>query len=86
MSNNLDHVAVILDGNKRWAKKNNFTNIYGYTKGFENINKLVHYSSEIKLSNLTIFALSSENFNRSTLNIIYKIIYENFSKIFEKFS
>ena len=35
--NNLEHIAFILDGNKRWAKKNNQTNLQGYTKGFENI-------------------------------------------------
>ncbi len=74
---------MILDGNKRWAKKNNFTNIYGYTKGFENINNIVKHSLSIGLPNLTIFTLSSENFNRSSVNIIYNIIYENFSKFFE---
>ena len=83
MNNNLDHIALILDGNKRWAKKNNFTNFYGYSKGFENIENIVNYSLSIKLNNLTIFALSSENYNRSSINIIYKIIYENFTNVFE---
>ena len=82
--NNLDHIALILDGNKRWAKKNKFTDIYGYNKGFENIKKLVQYSLSINLPNLTIFALSSENFRRSSIDIIYKIIFENFSKIFDE--
>jgi len=82
--NNLDHIALILDGNKRWAKKNNFSSSYGYSKGFENIKKLVNYSLSINLSNLTIFALSSENFNRSSVNIIYDIIYDNFSKTFDE--
>ena len=71
MQNSLNHIALILDGNKRWAKKNNCTNLYGYTKGFENIKKIVTYSLSKKLSNLTIFALSSENFNRTSINIIY---------------
>ena len=83
MYNNLDHIALILDGNKRWAKKNNFSNLYGYSQGFENIKKIVNYSLSINLSNLTIFALSSENFNRSSVNIIYDIIYDNFSKTFD---
>ena len=73
---------MILDGNKRWAKKNNFPNSYGYNKGFENIKKIVSYSLTNKISNLTIFALSSENFNRSSINIIYDIIYKNFSITF----
>ncbi len=82
MLNNLNHIALILDGNKRWAKKNNFTNLYGYTKGFENIKNLVTYTLSKKIPHLTIFALSSENFNRSSINIIYDIIYENFSNTF----
>ena len=67
MLNKLNHIALILDGNKRWAKKNNFSNLNGYTKGFENIKNLVNYSLSKKLKNLTIFALSSENFNRSSI-------------------
>ena len=82
MLNKLNHIALILDGNKRWAKKNNQSNIYGYTKGFENIRNLVKFSLSKKLSNLTIFALSSENFNRNYINIIYDIIYEKFSITF----
>ncbi len=83
MYNNLNHIALILDGNKRWAKKNDFSSLYGYSHGFENIKKLVNYSLSINLPNLTIFALSSENFNRSSVNIIYDIIYDNFSKTFD---
>tara|TARA_B100000989_G_scaffold289913_1_gene262412 strand:+ start:443 stop:1126 length:684 start_codon:yes stop_codon:yes gene_type:complete len=84
LNNKLNHVALILDGNKRWAKKNNHTNVYGYTKGFENISNLVKFSLSINIKNLTIFALSSENYNRSSINIIYKIIYDNFSKLFNE--
>ena len=80
--NNLEHIAFILDGNKRWAKKNNFSNYIGYSKGFENIKNLVNFSLNIKLKNLTLYALSSENFHRSSLDLIYDIIYKNFSKNF----
>ena len=80
--NKLNHIALILDGNKRWAKKNNKSNLIGYTRGFENIKNLVTYSLSKKISNLTIFALSSENFNRSSINLIYDIIYDSFSKTF----
>ena len=84
MYNNLNHVALILDGNKRWAKKNKFSNIYGYSKGFENIKNIVKYSLSIKLPILTIFALSSENFYRSSISTIYNIIYDNFSNVFDE--
>ena len=82
MLNKLNHIALILDGNKRWAKKNKLSNINGYTKGFENIKNLVTYSLSKKIPYLTIFTLSSENFNRSSINVIYEIIYDNFSKTF----
>ena len=81
--NKLEHIAFILDGNKRWAKKNNFSSLVGYSKGFENIKNLVNFSLNIKLKNLTLYALSSENFHRSSLDLIYDIIYKNFSKYFE---
>ena len=58
--------------------------MYGYKKGFENIKNLVEYSLNLNVSNLTIFALSSENFNRSSVNVIYEIIYQNFSKTLEQ--
>ena len=80
--NKLNHIALILDGNKRWAKKNNQSSLNGYTKGFENITKLVKFILTKNISNLTIFALSSENFNRASVKVIYEIIYNNFSKTF----
>ena len=82
MFNKLNHIALILDGNKRWAKKNNLSNLNGYTKGFENIKNLVTFTLSKRIPNLTIFTLSSENFNRSSINVIYEIIYDNFSKTF----
>ena len=84
MYNNLEHIALILDGNKRWAKKNNLQNIDGYTNGFKNIKNLARYSLSLKIPNLTIYTLSSENFNRSSVNLIYNIIYDNFSSMLQE--
>ena len=70
---------VIKDG-----QKNKVSEIQGYSKGFENIKNLINYTILSKISNLTLFALSSENFNRASVNIIYELIYENFSKTFEE--
>ncbi len=82
-NNKLSHIAFILDGNKRWAEKNNYSKGEGYKKGFENIKKIVDHTLSLQISNLTLFTLSSENFNRPSLNIIYEIIYNNFSKLFD---
>ena len=73
--NSLNHIAFILDGNKRWAKKNNVNQIQGYNKGFENIKTIINYSVKNKIKYLTLFALSSENFDRPSVKILYDIIY-----------
>ena len=82
--NKLSHIAFILDGNKRWAKLNNLLTKEGYKKGFNNIENIIEYSTSINLSFLTLFTLSSENFNRTSVNIIYEIIYSNFSELIER--
>ncbi len=51
--NNLEHIAFILDGNKRWAKKNNINLKNAYKKGLENISDLIVNCLEIKLKYLT---------------------------------
>ena len=83
-NNKLSHVAFILDGNKRWAKSKGKTVLYGYKNGFEKIKEIINFSLKINLKELTLFTLSSENYNRSTLNIIYDIILVNFSKLLEE--
>ena len=79
MNNKLNHIAVILDGNKRWSKKNNLDDIHGYTKGFENIKNLASNLLKKKISTLTIFALSSENLKDHQLTLFTKL-YKEFSK------
>ena len=83
--NKLSHVAFILDGNKRWAEKNNLNILNGYQHGFDNVKNIVKLSLELNIQYLTIFALSSENFNRTSINLIYKIIYSNFGKLLDEF-
>ncbi|OUW95555.1 MAG: di-trans,poly-cis-decaprenylcistransferase [Pelagibacteraceae bacterium TMED237] len=75
----ISHIAFILDGNKRWAKKNNISNLNGYLKGFENIKQIVNYTFHYNINNITLFTLSSENLKRTSIKIIYEIIYQNFS-------
>ena len=56
-NNNLEHIAFILDGNKRWAKKNNINLKIAYKKGLENISDLVVNCLDIELKYLTLFTL-----------------------------
>ena len=83
-NNKLEHIAFILDGNKRWAKKNNATIKDAYKKGLDNINILIKNCLELDLAYLTLFTLSSENIKRASINNIYQIIYDEFSTFLEK--
>ena len=78
----LEHIAFILDGNKRWAKKNNINLKSAYKKGLENISDLVVNCLDIELKYLTLFTLSSENIKRQSVNNIFQVIYDDFSIFF----
>jgi len=83
-NNNPEHIAFILDGNKRWAKKNNISLKNSYKKGLENISDLISNCINLKIKYLTLFTLSSENINRKSINNIFQVIYEDFSFFFDK--
>ena len=59
------HVAFIMDGNRRWAKKNNLPVIDGHKKGAEIIKKIVRKSIKLNIKYLTFYGFSTENWNRS---------------------
>ncbi len=59
------HVAFIMDGNRRWAKKNNLPIIDGHKKGAEIIKKIVRKSIKLNIKYLTFYGFSNENWNRS---------------------
>ena len=80
--NKIEHIAFILDGNKRWAKKNNLSLSEGYKNGLNNINNLIKSSINLKIPYLTLFTLSSENLHRTTVNKIFQVIYDEFSFFF----
>ena len=81
---NVKHIALILDGNKRWSKKQQVSLLKAYKKGFDNIELLIKTCLELGIPNLTLFTLSSENINRNSINNIYKIIYEYFNLFLNK--
>ena len=59
-----DHVAVIMDGNGRWAKKRFLPRVAGHIKGVELVREMVRACLERNISYLTLFAFSSENWRR----------------------
>jgi undecaprenyl diphosphate synthase len=84
LQNKLEHIAFILDGNKRWAKRNNINFKSAYKKGLENITELINNCVNLKIDYLTLFTLSSENIQRQSVISIFQIIYEEFSFFFDK--
>ena len=58
------HVAIIMDGNGRWAKERNFSRIRGHRAGVESIRAVVRYAGQIGVKYLTLYAFSVENWNR----------------------
>ena len=60
-----NHVAFIMDGNRRWAKKHNFPIIEGHKKGSEVIKKIIKSSINLNIKYLTFFSFSTENWKRN---------------------
>ena len=61
----LDHIAIIMDGNRRWARANNLASYEGHKKGAENLWNIINNVKEFKLKFLTLFVFSTENWKRS---------------------
>ena len=59
------HIAIIMDGNARWAKKKFLPNNLGYKKGIDIAENIISFSKEIGVKYLTLFAFSSENWSRA---------------------
>ena len=59
------HIAIIMDGNRRWAKNNNLDVRLGHKKGAETLENIVRYCNNIGIKYLTVYAFSTENWKRS---------------------
>ncbi len=59
-----EHVAIIMDGNGRWAKKRHMPRTFGHKRGVENVREILKASSSFGVRNLSIFAFSTENWKR----------------------
>ena len=67
----LDHIAIIMDGNRRWARANNLASYEGHKKGAENLWNIINNIEKFKLKFLTVFVFSTENWKRSRREISF---------------
>jgi undecaprenyl diphosphate synthase len=75
------HIAVIMDGNGRWAKKRYLPRVAGHKQGVETVRRVTQYCAELGIEYLTLFAFSSENWRRpaeevSTLRQLFMVALE----------
>lgn len=65
------HVAIIMDGNRRWAREHNLPLLVGHTKGYNNTEIIVKHAAKRGITYLTFWAFSTENWNRSKEEVAY---------------
>ena len=59
------HIAIIMDGNRRWAKNNGLTTKDGHTEGANNLERMAIFCNKIGIKYMTVYAFSTENWKRS---------------------
>ena len=79
---NPNHIAIIMDGNGTWSKKNNLQRKEGHKEGVKTAKKIISYSTECGIKNITLFALSNENLTRSKLELknLFDIFFYSFTE------
>ncbi|MBO7097196.1 MAG: isoprenyl transferase [Alphaproteobacteria bacterium] len=86
MANALEHIAIIMDGNGRWAVKRNLPRTAGHKKGAEVVMDIAKAAKNIGVKYLTIYAFSTENWKRpqSEVNALMNLLRQYLSRDFEK--
>ena len=81
-----NHLAIIVDGNRRWARKHNLPSFMGHKHGFERAEEVVDFAVKSGISYISLFVFSTENFNRDEKEVDYlmALFCENFLRIAAK--
>lgn len=79
------HIAIIMDGNRTWAKKRGIDSKLGHKEGAKVLEDIVRYANKIGIKHLTVYAFSTENWNRTkeevgALMLLLKTYLDDFSK------
>ena len=80
-----NHLAIILDGNRRWAKQNLIVKTAGHWKGADAVEKFLDWCEELDIKITTLYALSVENLNRKDeeLEYLFNLIEERLKKLYD---
>lgn len=65
------HIALIIDGNGRWAKQRGWTRMVGHKYGFNNLKKQIEFIRDLGIKNLSMYCFSAENWNRPKKEVDY---------------
>lgn len=80
------HVAIIMDGNGRWAKKQGKKRVLGHNRGAKTVKEVVEEAAKSNIEFLTLFAFSTDNWNRpkDEVNILMKLLVSSLKKEFKR--
>ncbi|MCX7738886.1 MAG: isoprenyl transferase [Hydrogenothermaceae bacterium] len=72
------HIAIIMDGNGRWAKRRGLDRIYGHREGVEAVERAIRFAKKVGIEYLSLFAFSTENWQRPTQEVdaIFSLLVE----------
>ena len=82
--NSINHLSIILDGNKRWAKNKNIPIIDAYSTGIQNVLDISKELIKKKIKYFSVFTLSTENLKRASVNILFDSIFGQFANFLDK--
>ena len=76
------HIAIIMDGNGRWAKKKGLIRVIGHENGTKSVKEVVETCAELGVEQLTLYAFSTENWNRpkTEVNTLMKLLVNSLKK------
>lgn len=76
------HIAIVMDGNGRWAKQKGFDRVFGHTNGIKTVRQITEAAVEIGLDFLTLYTFSTENWSRPKEEVagIMRLLVENIER------
>ncbi len=76
------HVAIIMDGNGRWAKKQGYLRMFGHKQGVNSVRTALEFASEVGIEFVTLYAFSTENWNRpkTEVNALMQLLVDTVEK------